>query len=152
VKVIGDIRRFKSATGMPLNTMLKQVIIYTHSEVLHLQLNHLYNDIKGTMRIKDLQVEMGQPNISEKVVEIIPLKDKIGPYFRRNAPKILNYLESHDPQNIMDALNKDGNILIDDLTLTSDYIKTRKEIISSTGEKVDILHSDDFDMVIEIIT
>ena len=151
VKVIGDIRRFKSATGMPLNTMLKQVIIYTHSEGLHLQLNRLYNDIKGTMRINDLKVEMGQPNIMEKVVEIIPRKDKIGPYFRGNAPKILNYLESHDPQIIVDALNKYGEILIDDLKLTSDYIKTRKEIISSTGEKVDILYSDDIDVVIEII-
>ncbi|MGO9387187.1 MAG: valine--tRNA ligase [Methanobacterium sp.] len=152
VKVIGDIRRFKSAMGMPLNTMLKQVIIYTHSEVLHHQLNHLYNDIKGTIRIDDLQVEIGQPNIMEKVVEIIPRKDKIGPYFRGNAPKILNYLESHDPQIIVDTLNKDGEILIDDLKLTSDYIKTRKEIISSTGEKVDILHFDDIDVVIEIIS
>jgi valyl-tRNA synthetase len=48
-------------------------------------------------------------------------------------------------------LNKYGEILIDDLKLTSDYIKTRKEIISSTGEKVDILYSDDIDVVIEII-
>ncbi len=152
VKVIGDIRRFKSASGMPLNTQLKRVIIYTRSEVLHHQLNELYNDIKGTMRIQDLQVEIGQPNIREKIVEIIPRKDKIGPHFRVNAPKILQYLESNDPQIIVDALNKDGEILIDDLKLTNDYIKTRKEIISITGEKVDILHSEDTDVVIEIIT
>jgi valyl-tRNA synthetase len=49
-------------------------------------------------------------------------------------------------------LNKDEEILIGDLKLTNEYIKTRKEIISSTGEKVDILHSDDTDVVIEIIT
>ena len=152
VKVIGDIRRFKSASGMSLNTQLKQVIIYTRSEVLHHQLNQLYNDIKGTMRIKDLQVETGKPNSREKVVEIIPRKDKIGPHFRGDAPKILQYLESQDPQIIVDTLNKDEEILIGDLKLTNEYIKTRKEIISSTGEKVDILHSDDTDVVIEIIT
>jgi valyl-tRNA synthetase len=151
VKIIGDIRRFKSSSGMPLNTQLKHTIIYTKDEVLHHQLNQLYNDIKGTLRIQDLQVEMGQPHIMEKVVEIIPRKDKIGPHFRGDAPVILKYLESKDPQLIVEDLNRDGEILIDGLKLTSDYIKTRKEIISSTGEKVDIIHSDDSDVVIEIV-
>ncbi len=152
VKIIGDIRRFKSASGMPLNTQLKHTTIYTRDEALNYKLNQLCDDIKGTMRIQELQVMIGQPNIKEKVVEVIPRKDKIGPEFRKDAPIILEYLTSNNPQSIVDTLLKDGEILINDHKLTMDYIKTKKEIISSTGEKVDILHSDELDIVIVIVT
>ncbi len=151
VKIIGDIRRFKSASGMPLNTQLKQAIIYTNDNVLHHQLNELLNDIKGTMRINELHVKLGQPHIVEKVVEIIPRKDKIGPHFRGDAPKILKYLESNDPQIIVETIKKDGEILINNLKLTMDFIQTRKEIVSSTGEKVNLLYSDELDLVVEIL-
>jgi len=103
------------------------------------------------MRIGNLKVLQGQPDAQEKVVEIIPLMDKIGPYFRKEAPHILKYLQSHDPHQIAVTLNKDGEISINGLKLTYDYITTKKEIVSSTGEKVEILHSDDLDVVLEIV-
>lgn len=149
VKVIGDIRRFKSASGMPLNIQLKSTTIYTEDNMVLHHLNELENDIQGTMRIGDLKVKLGQPEIQEKVVEIIPQMNKIGPDFRKDAPMILKYLQSHDPQIIAETLEDQGEIQIEDLKLTSEYVKTRKEIMSTTGEKVDIIHSDD--LVIEII-
>lgn len=151
VKIIGDIRRFKSAKGMPLNTQIKSTIIYTEDDQLYYHLNELENDIKGTMRVKDLRIERGQPQAQEKVVEIIPQMDKIGPHFRKDAPQIIQYLQSTDPQIIVETLEEEGEILINDLKLTDEYIKTKKEIISSTGEKVEILHSEDLDAVVEII-
>lgn len=149
VKIIGDIRRFKSATGMPLNIMLKRTVIYTEDDDVFGYLNELQSDIKGTMRIDDLEIKRGQPQIEEKVAEITPLMNKIGPDFRKDAPQILNYLESTDPQEIYQKMESDGQIIINDLKLTREYIKPRKEIVSSTGEKVDIIYSDE--MVIEII-
>lgn len=150
VKIIGDIRRFKSASGMPLNAQLKSTTIYSEDDQLLSQLDELKNDIKGTMRIEYLSIEKGQPNAREKVVEIIPIMDKIGPQFRKDAPKILKYLQSTDPQKVAETLESEGVIYINELKLTDDYIKTKKEIISSTGEKVEILHSDDLDAVVEI--
>ncbi len=148
VKVIGDIRRFKSASGMPLNIQLKSTVIYTEDDETFLHLNELENDIKGTMRIEDLKVKKGQPEIHEKVVEIIPQMNKIGPDFRKDAPQILKYLQSTDPQEIYETLQNKGEIYINNLKITPEYIKTKKEITSSTGEKIDIIHTDD--LVIEI--
>jgi len=149
VDVIGDIRRFKSSSGMPLNVQLKRTSIYTEDSDTYHHLNELKNDMKGTMRIEDLQVSRGQPQILEKVVEIIPQMNKIGPTFRKDAPQILKFIESTDPQDIADKLESEGEIRVNDLKLTPEYIKTRKEITSITGEKVDIIHRDN--LVIEII-
>lgn len=149
VNVIGDIRRFKSASGMPLNIELKSTSIYTEDHETFGHLIELQDDIKGTMRIADLNITNGQPHIIEKVVEVIPQMDKIGPHFRKDAPVILKYIESTDPQELAEALDEDGEISIDELKLTEEYIKLRKEITSKTGEKVDLIHTDD--LVIEII-
>jgi len=149
VDVIRDIRRFKSASGMPLNIQLKSTSIYTEDDETYHHLINLLDDIKGTMRIEDLKVLKGQPQIMEKVVEIIPQMNRIGPDFRKDAPQILKYIESTDPQEIVEKLESVGEISINDLKLTPEYIKTRKEITSITGEKVDIIHRDN--LVIEII-
>jgi len=149
VDVIGDIRRFKSASGMPLNIQLKSTSIYTEDDETYHHLINLLDDIKGTMRIEDLKVLKGQPQIMEKVVEIIPQMNRIGPDFRKDAPQILKYIESTDPQEIVEKLESVGEISVNDLKLTPEYIKTRKEITSITGEKVDIIHRDN--LVIEII-
>jgi len=145
VDVIGDMRRFKSASGMPLNIQLKSTSIYTEDDETYHHLIDLLDDIKGTMRIEDLKVLKGQPQIMEKVVEIIPQMNRIGPDFRKDAPQILKYIESTDPQEIAEKLESVGEISVNDLKLTPEYIKTRKE----TGEKVDIIHRDN--LVIEII-
>ncbi len=149
VDVIRDIRRFKSASGMPLNIQLKSTSIYTEDDETYHHLINVLDDIKGTMRIDDLKVLKGQPQIMEKVVEIIPQMNRIGPDFRKDAPQILKYIESTDPQEIVEKLESVGEISVNDLKLTPEYIKTRKEITSITGEKVDIIHRDN--LVIEII-
>jgi valyl-tRNA synthetase len=148
VRVIGDIRRFKSSSGMPLNVQLKGTVIYTEDDETLNHLNEVVDDIKGTMRIEELEIKRGQPQIEEKVVEIIPQMNKIGPDFRKDAPKIIKYLQTTDPQSIADEMDNKGVIFIDNLKLQSEYIKTRKEIISSTGEKVDIIYSDELVLVI----
>ncbi|MEN6592210.1 MAG: valine--tRNA ligase [Methanobacterium sp.] len=149
VDVIGDMRRFKSASGMPLNIQLKSTSIYTEDDETYHHLIDLLDDIKGTMRIEDLKVLKGQPQIMEKVVEIIPQMNKIGPDFRKDAPQILKYIKTTDPQEIAEKLESVGEISVNDLKLTPEYIKTRKELTSITGEKVDIIHRDN--LVIEII-
>jgi len=151
VSVIGDIRRFKSATKRPLNTPIKSLTIYTTDEDLYEELIELESDIIGTMRIQELKIEMGKPDIQEKVVEITPLMSLIGPEFKKDAPLVVKYLGSKDPDVIAKELEDNGEILIDNIRLTSEYITTRKEIVGSTGEKVDIIHSDEMDMVMEIV-
>lgn len=151
VSVIGEIRRFKSATGRPLNTPIKSAIIYTKDSELFKILRSLENDITGTMRIEKLEVQMGKPDVQEKVVELTPVMSKIGPEFKKDAPAVVKYLKSADPQEIAEAIERDGEILVDGLRVTGDHITSRREIVGSTGERVEILKFDDMDLVLEIV-
>ena len=151
VTLIGDVRRFKSSSGMPLNTPIKSTTIYTSKKELYDKLTGLKEDIMGTMRIKDLKIEMGKPDVQEKVVELEPVMAKIGPEFRGDAPKIVKYLQSADPQEVAEVLDRDGQISIEGSVLTWDYIESRKEVIGRTGEKVEILQSEELDAVLEIV-
>jgi len=128
VDVIGDMRRFKSASGMPLNIQLKSTSIYTEDDETYHHLIDLLDDIKGTMRIEDLKVLKGQPQIMEKVVEIIPQMNRIGPDFRKDAPQILKYIESTDPQEIAEKLESVVEFILNDLKLTPEYIKSDRGV------------------------
>ena len=151
VNLIGDIRRFKSNSGMPLNTPIKSINVYTTQKELYSNLNLLKEDIKGTMRIKNLEMEMGKPDVQEKVVEVEPVMSKVGPEFRGDAPKIVRYLASAGPQEVAEALDKEGEILIEGSRLTWDHVNAKREVHGKTGEKVEIVQSEDLDIVLEIV-
>ena len=63
----------------------------------------------------------------------------------------MKYLESNDPDEIAQILERDGEIVIEGLTLTPDYVTSRKIIVGSSGEKVEIFHSEELDVVLEIV-
>ena len=151
VSIIGDIRRFKSATGRPLNIPITSTTIYTTEPELHRVLKLLESDITGTTRIKNLNIEIGKPDVKEKVVELTPVMSKIGPEFKKDAPIIVKYLLSKDPNEIAETLEKEGEIIIEGHRLTEDYITGRKIIVGSSGEKVEIFHSEELDVVLEIV-
>ncbi len=151
VNIIGDIRRFKSAIGRPLNTPIKSAIIYTTDSQLFNQLKLLEADIIGTTRIKDLQIEVGKPDVKEIVVELTPVMSKVGPDFKKDASIIVKYLANNDPNELYETLTRDGEILIDGLSLTEEYISSRKEIVGTSGEKVEIFNSEKLDIVLEIV-
>ena len=152
VETIGELRRFKSSSKLPLNAKLKSTTIYsTNSEVLDI-LNNIFDDIKGTMNIVDLKLENGKPNVQEVVVEIIPMMNKIGPEFKGDAPKIIAYLNSKEPNEIAKEFLENNNKLnIDGNIITTDYISMKKESQGKTGEKVDIIHPKDLDLILEIV-
>lgn len=151
VEIIGEIRRFKSGSKMSLNTPIRTLNIYTNKNVLIEEIEQLSADIKGTMRINDLNVMSGKPDIKEKVTEIIPQMAKIGPEFKGNAPKIVKYLQSENMDGIVAKLDEDGEIMIDGCKITPDHIEVKKEVVSKTGEKVEVIHADNLDLIMEII-
>lgn len=151
VKIIGDLRRYKSSSGMPLNNPLKAVNIYTSSPKCLTMLRRLKDDIRGTMRIEKLQILRGKPDVQEVVVQITPLMAKIGPEFKKDATEIVKYLETSHPQEIAETLEKLGKININGHIITKDYLKTSKELLSKTGEKVEIMQPENFDVMVEIV-
>ncbi|PKL67830.1 MAG: valine--tRNA ligase [Methanobacteriales archaeon HGW-Methanobacteriales-1] len=151
VELIGELRRFKSSKGISLNTPLKTVNIYTSKSDLINKIELLVPDIKGTMRVTDLNLMSGKPDIKEKVVEIIPQMAKIGPEFKGDAPKIVKYLQSENMNEIVATLDKEGEILVENYKLTWKHIEAKKEVVGKTGEKVEVIHAANLDVIIEII-
>ncbi|MDD1763917.1 MAG: valine--tRNA ligase [Methanobacteriaceae archaeon] len=150
VQVIGELRRFKSSQGLPLNTPLQRVTIYTSQEEVKTDLNPSYADIEGTIRIQDLKVEVGPPEVQEVLVEVTPRMDRVGPHFKKDAPKIVAYLQSQEPQQLGEILETEGQLEVDDLILTPDFLQTRKDVVGKTGEKVHIIQVEELDLVVEI--
>jgi len=151
VELIGEIRRFKSSKGISLNTKIKTLNIYTSDSHLTRTINELAPDIKGTMRIEDLKVITGKPDIKEEVTEIIPQIAKIGPEFKGDASKILKYLQLEDIDKIAALLDEEGEIIIEGNKITSDHVEIKKEAVSKTGEKVEVIHTANIDTIFEII-
>ncbi|MDR2967742.1 MAG: valine--tRNA ligase [Methanobacteriaceae archaeon] len=150
IELIGEIRRFKSASKIPLNAPINEINIYTNDDLKAIFEKYI-EDIKGTLKISNLDIRKGKPDITEKVVEIIPAMDKIGPQFKGDAPSILKYLTSTDPDEIAKLLANEGKIAIDDHIITEEHLNMKKEVIGESGKKVDIFNSDDLDMILEII-
>ena len=151
VELIGEIRRFKASKKMPLNAKIKTLNIYTPDSALIGQIENLDEDIKGTMRIESLGVMTGKPDIKEKVVEITPVMAKIGPEFKGDAPKIVKYLQSEDMDEIVATLDDEGEITIEGNKLTWDHIEAKKVAVGKTGEKVEVIHAGNLDVILEII-
>ena len=151
VQVISHLRRFKSASGLPLNTPLKATAIYTSSPGSYEMLQDLTHDIKGTMRVEKLQILRGKPHVKEVVVEVTPIMAKIGPEFKKDAPQIVKYLQSTNPQTIAETLKNEGKIRINDHEITANHLNTVKEVVGKTGEKVEILQLENLDLVVEIV-
>ena len=150
IQIIGELRRFKSGQGLPLNTPLAAVTIYTTEDEVKNDLTASYQDIEGTIRIKDLQVEVGRPEVQEVVVEVTPRMDRVGPHFKRDAPTIVAYLQNQDPQELGETLEREGQLMVEELIITPEFLQTRKEVVGKTGEKVDIIQVEELDLVVEI--
>jgi valyl-tRNA synthetase len=151
VEIIGEIRRFKSSKKMPLNAKIKTLNIYTPDSDLISQIQDMDADIKGTMRIENLNVMTGKPDIKEKVVEITPIMAKIGPEFKGDAPKIVQYLQKENMDEIVATLDEKGEITVEGNKLTWDHIEAKKEVVGKTGEKVEVIHAANLDVILEII-
>ena len=60
-------------------------------------------------------------------------------------------MNSNDPNEIAEILEKDGEIIIEGHRITAEYVTGRKIIVGSSGEKVEIFHSEELDVVLEIV-
>ncbi|KZX11816.1 valine--tRNA ligase [Methanobrevibacter curvatus] len=150
VNLIAEIRRFKSNSKLPLNTPLSEVNIYFKNEQLFKSLEKFKDDIKGTLKINNLNFKTGKLEIIEKVVEITPAMDKIGPEFKGEAGKILKYLNSISIEKIDNILSNNGKIDIEGNIITNEHLNMKKEVVGSSGKKVEILNPENSDLLIEI--
>ena len=151
VELIDEVRRFKSASKIPLNAELTEVNVYTSDDALVEIFNQFEDDIKGTLKIKDLAISQGKPEVHEKIIEVEPDMSQIGPTFKGDAGKIIGYLKSTDIDEIGAALEKNNELTIGEIVVPEGMLNVKKEIVGASGKKVDILQSENIDMIVEVI-
>ena len=151
VELIDEVRRFKSASKIPLNAELAEVNVYTSDDSLVEIFNEFDDDIKGTLKIKDLAISSGKPEVHEKIIEVEPDMSQIGPTFKKDAGKIIGYLKSTDIDEIGSVLEENHELAIGEIVVPEDMLNIKKEIVGASGKKVDILQSENLDMIVEVI-
>lgn len=113
--------------------------------------NEFSQDIEGTLKIDDLAIKTGKPEVHEKIIEVEPDMSQIGPMFKKDAGKIIGYLKSRDIEEIADELENSGELAIGEITVSKDLLNISKEIVGASGKKVDILQSENLDVIVEVI-
>ena len=151
ISLISEIRRFKSSNKIALNQPLNTVNVYTDNQELTKILNEFSEDIAGTLKISNLGIKSGKPEIHEEIIEIEPDMSQIGPKFKSDAGKVIGYIKSNKPNDIAKKLEKDGEIIIADKPITVEDLKMTKEVQGATGQKVDVFQSEELDLILEII-
>ena len=151
IELIDEVRRFKSASKIPLNAELNEVNVYTSDENLIEIFNDFEDDLKGTLKINNLNITSGKPEVHEKIIEVEPDMSQIGPTFKGDAGKIIGYLKSTDIDEIGEVLDKNNELQIGDITVPEDMLNIKKEIVGASGKKVDILQSENLDMIVEVM-
>uniref|UniRef100_UPI00272EE5F5 class I tRNA ligase family protein n=1 Tax=Methanococcoides sp. TaxID=1966350 RepID=UPI00272EE5F5 len=128
----GNIRRYKSESGMALNAPLKKIEVYTSLEDA--------SDLTGVTN-STVEIISGEPDFEHVPVNIKPNMGIIGPRFRKQAGAIIKTLTSMDPVEIAEIVSK-GNITInvdgEDIELEPESVTIEKEVISE-GRAVDVL-------------
>ena len=75
----------------------------------------------------------------------------IGPEFKQNAKKIIDYIANTDPSEIQKQLESDGRVVVvDDVAFTDEHITKESELVSKTGEVVDILKTPNMNVLLEV--
>ncbi|HID47815.1 MAG TPA: hypothetical protein EYP47_03950 [Methanococcaceae archaeon] len=134
-KVVVSIRRYKANKGMPLNAQLERVEIYLMDKGDYERMLKVIRDIKGTLNIKELKVIHGKPKLEQRIVEVVPDKSKIGPQFKRDSKKVIEFIKSGDEGTIEKILQE--GLETEFGLLNREHIKSIKRALFSEGIMVD---------------
>ena len=76
---------------------------------------------------------------------------QIGPKFKGDAGKIAGYLNTADIEEIASALESASELDIDGLVVSEDLLNIKKDIVGASGKKVDIIQSEELDVILEVM-
>ncbi|RAP50396.1 MAG: valine--tRNA ligase, partial [Methanosphaera sp. rholeuAM74] len=147
IDIIDELRRYKSSHGIALNQLLSTVNIYTDNTG---DVEKAIDDIKNTNKVEKIDVLSGKPSLHEKVTKVEPVMSKIGPEFKQDAKKIIDYIANTSPEEIAGNLEENGEVVVDNVAFTSEHITTESELLSKTGQKVDVVKTPEYGILLEI--
>lgn len=133
------IRRYKSELKMPLNAPISSAIVYTENNI-----EDIKEDISYSMNIANLSLKEGKPNIEEKILDVIPRYDVIGPKFGKDVQKVKILLKDN-----LSKLEEMGQITVEGFDLSKDYIERIEREFFKKGKKVNVIKDKNF--IVEIL-
>jgi valyl-tRNA synthetase len=156
---ISQIRAWKSEQGIALNAPLSAVATYAKKEYIE-SIKSSKELIISTLKYPDYhEFIQGKPKIEEKITKIIPVYSKIGPAFKEDGKKIIQWLNKKQ-EEIIKKIEKDGDIKISDIPkiksnqkfelIKEGYIKTEKEVHIKGKKDSTILSFDGFYLELEV--
>ena len=99
----------------------------------------------------NITVVNGKPDLHEKVLAIEPVMSKVGPEFKQDAKKIIDYISNNNPEEIAKTLDEKGEVRVDNVAFTNEHITVvDSELVSKTGEVVDILKTEKYNILLEV--
>ncbi len=152
-KYISQVRSWKSKQGIPLNANINALATYSKKEnVSHLKNNDFI--IKSTLKYPDgHDFIIGKPDVEEKVVSISPVYSKMGPTFKQESKKIIDWINKNQ-ELIKEKIDNGKDIFASDIPkiktevseglVEGGYIQFKKETIVKGKEKSHILSFNDF--------
>jgi len=155
---IAQVRNWKSEQGIALNAQLNSSATYASKDVIA-KFEANKNIIVSTLKYpKDHKFIVGKPKVEEKISEIVPVYSKIGPTFKNDGKKLVNWIKKSQ-KDVVSRIEKDGDILISDIPaikngdkkglLKEGFIQIKKEIKVKGKKDSSILSFDDFYLEIE---
>ena len=141
--IISSLRQFKSSRMMPLNVELRRVLILARNPRLMEHVKAVADDVRGTMRIREVEVVSEMPELRERIVRVEPNPAALGPRFRGDLKAVIEAIKNTDPSELgkmLDSgkatLERDGKIF--EITAGDVKIVRETEVEGRKIEKIDI--------------
>lgn len=156
---ISQIRAWKSEQGIALNAQINTIATYAPKDMIS-SIKLSESIIKSTLKYpENHEFIAGKPKIEEKITKIIPVYSKIGPIFKEDGKKIIQWLNNQQDE-IIKKIEKDGDIKISDIPdinlnqksglVKEGYIKIEKEVHVKGKKDSTILSFDGFYLELEV--
>jgi len=121
-KYISQVRSWKSEKGIALNAPINTNITYASGGLIS-KLKPNEQIIKTTLKYPDThEFIAGKPDIEEKITKISPVYSKIGPTFKQDGKKLVDWI-SKNQEDIIKQIEEKGDFQISEIPILKSSLK-----------------------------
>jgi valyl-tRNA synthetase len=125
---ISQVRSWKSEQGIALNSPLLSSATYASKNVIS-KLQPSKSIILSTLKYPpEHQFVIGKPSVEESIVEVRPVYAKIGPFFKQDGKKVVQWLKEHQ-ETIIRKIKDNGDLSLSDIPVV--HSNSTKGLIES---------------------
>jgi valyl-tRNA synthetase len=121
-KYISSVRSWKSEQGIALNAPINTNTTYASKDIIS-KLKTNEQIIKTTLKYPDThKFVVGKPDIEEKITKLTPVYSKIGPTFKQDGKKLIDFI-SKNQDEVIKKIKEKGDMQISDISVLKSSLK-----------------------------